>query len=379
MLAEASKIINIFYSYARQDRALRDELDKHLDTLRRSGQIKNWHDREISPGVEWEKEIDSFLSTSDIVLLLVSPDFMASDYCYGVEMERAMRRHATGDARVIPILLRPVGYEDAPFSKLQSLPTNVQAITSWSNRDEAFADVAKGIRKAIKEVLIERESKFQRGDVSSNGSASQRTKEQWLDVGDAHYDAKRYEEALEAYKHVLQIDPNCLSALIYKSWTLYYLKRYEEALKVSEYTLQIDPENSTVWNDKGNALHNLKRHHEAIVAYEQALQFNPNYVVALSNKGNSLYQRSRYKEALDFYEQALRIDSKYALAYSGKGDVLYSFYHNKEALAAYDEALQCDPTMGYAYYQKGKILDRLGSSQEAQQAFKKAKELGYNA
>src|SRR5437773_7788304 len=106
MTVEATKAITIFYCYAREDKTLRDELDKHLTPLRRSGLITSWYDREVSPGEEWEKEIDAHLNTAHIVLLFVSPDFVDSDYCYGKEMIRALESHDTGDARVILILMR---------------------------------------------------------------------------------------------------------------------------------------------------------------------------------------------------------------------------------------------------------------------------------
>ncbi len=111
-----------------------------------------WYDREISAGTEWEHQIDTHLDTAQIILLLVSPDFMDSDYCYGREMKRAMERHESGEARIIPILLRPVYYEGAPFEKFQMLPTNGKPITSWPHHDEAFEEIAKGISKAVKEL-----------------------------------------------------------------------------------------------------------------------------------------------------------------------------------------------------------------------------------
>jgi hypothetical protein len=112
--------INIFYCYAQEDRALRDELDKHLAIMKRQDQITGWYDQNISPGKQWEDEISSHLNTANIILLLISPDFMHSDYCYSVEMQRALQRHNAGDARVIPIILRPVDWENAPFSKASS-------------------------------------------------------------------------------------------------------------------------------------------------------------------------------------------------------------------------------------------------------------------
>lgn len=144
----------IFYSYAHADELLRDELEKHLSILKQQGFVTEWHDRNISAGTEWAREIDSHLEAAQIILLLISPDFLASQYCYGIEMTRAMERHNTGKAWVIPIILRPIDWKGAPFGKLQMLPTDAQPITSWSDRDAAFVSVAIGIRKTVEKLSI---------------------------------------------------------------------------------------------------------------------------------------------------------------------------------------------------------------------------------
>jgi hypothetical protein len=144
--------INIFYSYAHEDERLRKKLETHLALFQQQGLIKAWHDREISAGREWANEINIHLEAAQIILLLVSSSFLASKYCYSSEMMRALERHETGSARVIPIILRPVYRQNAAFSKLQALPTGGKAITVWHNRDEAFANVAYGIHKVIDEL-----------------------------------------------------------------------------------------------------------------------------------------------------------------------------------------------------------------------------------
>jgi hypothetical protein len=146
--------IKIFCSYAHEDEALLNKLRVQLRPLEREGLIELWHDRDISAGTEWEHEIDAHLDTADIVLLLVSPDFMNSNYCYGIEMKQAIDRHNAGEARVIPILLRPTDWQGAPFDKLQALPTNAEPTTCWRNRDKAFLDVEQGIRKDIQQQLL---------------------------------------------------------------------------------------------------------------------------------------------------------------------------------------------------------------------------------
>lgn len=150
---EATLPFTIFYSYAAEDEALRNELEKHLSMLHRQNYITSWYPRKITAGAEVNHEIEAHLNSAQFILLLVSPDYLASDYIYNKEMKQALERHEREDANVIPILLRPVDWENAPFSKLQVLPAQGKPITSWSNRDEAFQDVAEGIKTSIKEYL----------------------------------------------------------------------------------------------------------------------------------------------------------------------------------------------------------------------------------
>ncbi len=144
--------IKVFYSYAHEDEALRKTLETHLSTLKRQSVVQEWHDRCIAPGQEWAKAIDQNLESADLILLLVSADFLASDYCHEVELRRAMERHETGEARVIPVILRAVDWTGALFGKLRCLPTDARPVTSWPNQDEAFADIAQGIRQAVAEI-----------------------------------------------------------------------------------------------------------------------------------------------------------------------------------------------------------------------------------
>ena len=130
MTDTSRQVIKLFYCYARKDKPLLDELEIHLSWLKRRYPLTTWHDREILAGEEWEQAIDKHLNTANLILLLISPDFMASDYCYGKEMQHALDRHRTGTCRVVPILLRPTYWEEAPFGSLQLLPTNAIPITS---------------------------------------------------------------------------------------------------------------------------------------------------------------------------------------------------------------------------------------------------------
>lgn len=141
--------VQVFFSYSHKDESLRDQLSNHLSGLRRAGVIEAWHDRQIQAGSEWAGQIDDRMNQAKVILLLISSDFLASDYCSDVEVKRAMERHENREAVVIPIILRPCDWSGFAFSKLQALPKDAKPITKWGDHDEAFTNVAEGIRKVV--------------------------------------------------------------------------------------------------------------------------------------------------------------------------------------------------------------------------------------
>lgn len=148
--------IEIFFSYAHEDQELVHEVRGQLILFEKQRVITNWYDRLIPPGTDWKGQIDEHLERADIILLLVSPDFFKSDYCHDVEMRAALKRHDSGAARVIPVLLRPCAWESAPFAWIQALPAPAKPITSWDNRDEACFNVAEGIMAAVRHMVSTR-------------------------------------------------------------------------------------------------------------------------------------------------------------------------------------------------------------------------------
>lgn len=143
---------DLFISYSHKDRELRDKLAIALSNLRKQNLINDWYDGDISPGSEWKKQIFAHLDQAQIILLLISPDFIASEFCYSIELVQAIARHDNNEARVIPILLRPTDWEGTPFEKLLALPSDGRPITNWPDHDLAFLDVIKGIRRAINDL-----------------------------------------------------------------------------------------------------------------------------------------------------------------------------------------------------------------------------------
>lgn len=142
----------LFFSYSHQDEALRNELEIHLAALQRQGLIEPWHDRRIGAGEEVDRAIDEQLDSADIILLLISPYFIASRYCYDVEMARALERHARGEAKVIPVILHPCDWHALPFGKLLATPTDGRPVSKFPNQHEAFLEISTAIRKCAEAI-----------------------------------------------------------------------------------------------------------------------------------------------------------------------------------------------------------------------------------
>jgi hypothetical protein len=149
MIDDSQVGARIFISYAHEDEDLKKELDKHLKVLKRSSKIQVWQDRELIAGQEWDQTIMSELNKANIILLLISVDFNASDFIWDKELASAMKRHEEGTAHVVPIILRKCDWDSLPYAKLQALPRNATPVTEYPNRDDAFTEIAIGIEKLV--------------------------------------------------------------------------------------------------------------------------------------------------------------------------------------------------------------------------------------
>lgn len=147
-----SKPLNLFISYSHADEAIKKDLLKHLEPLKRINLVEAWHDRKLKAGEEWEKSISKQLESADIILLLVSIDFINSNYCYDNELDRALELHEKKKTVVIPVIVRNCLWQHTPFSKLQALPKDAKAIAMWPDKDEALTSVVEGIRQIAEQI-----------------------------------------------------------------------------------------------------------------------------------------------------------------------------------------------------------------------------------
>jgi hypothetical protein len=144
--------VKTFISYARADHELRKKLEDHLSWLKHSEQISIWHDEEIPAGAKREDLINTHLNEADLILLLISPSFVASKDAWDKEVRTALERYKAGTAWVIPIILKPVNWKSTPLGELQPLPAEGKAVTQWNDLDAALEDVAQGIQKVVEQL-----------------------------------------------------------------------------------------------------------------------------------------------------------------------------------------------------------------------------------
>lgn len=211
-------LATVFFSYSHADEALRDQLEKQLAMLKRQGVIETWHDRRIGAGDELDPSISAHVESDDIILLLVSPDFLASDYCYDREMRRAMERHDAKQAIVIPIILRPCDWHGARFGKLMATPTDGKPVTQWSDRDEALLNVAHAIRAAAGKVSIKAEPIVSRSPPVASAateffSQPERPRSSNLRLAKTFTDRDRDRFKIESFEYISNYFQNSLSEL----------------------------------------------------------------------------------------------------------------------------------------------------------------------
>jgi tetratricopeptide (TPR) repeat protein len=381
-----SPTIEIFCCYAREDQELLRHLKTHLMLLQRQGLITIWSDTDISAGTAWEEQIEKHLDSSHIVLLLVSADFMASDYCYSKEMQRAMQRHECGEAHVIPVLLRPILWKDAPFAKLQALPRNGKPITdrSWHTEDDALLDVAEQISTVVKVLRVQNTL-----EEADSLSTTQRYEEALvlynqvtllepnsalaqLRKGETLLALERYEESLAAFDQAVHIDQTIANVHFYeeKALTLSKLLRFEECLTAFDEALRLDPRSVHSYTEKAQILLQLHFYSEALATYEQLTQLDPNNAEHYHYQGDILVELGRFPQALEAYEQAIRIDPKEAIYYAKLGTLLSDFNRYEEALNAYEQAIHLEPTQAEYNQKRGDLFVKLKRYEEALQSYK---------
>lgn len=401
----------IFYSYAYEDRMLLDRLEKHLILLKYQGVIHTWHHREISAGQEWLAEISTYLDTADIILLLVSADFLASGYLFSTELARALKRHEQRTARVIPVLLRPVDWEGAPFSKLSMLPTNAKPVTSWRQRDEAFVDIVRGIRRVVTELLNTRRPPspayvsprpvarqdypksfpsvpFARAkilvEIDGNVISTHPLEKPVLTIGrlfgnDVQVPSQRVSRLharirWENGKWQIE-DADSLNGIFYQGHRVdqhilsngdrVYLAPKAALIYKQEITKPLPPVDSAISKESGS------RPPEPAPPQSVPIAATPSLPAERQSKELEAYV-AYYQEAIETYRQVLHTQPHEARVYYLLGNAFKALKRYQEALDSYQQALAYNSQQAEVYSGQGSILYELGRIEETLASYRQA-------
>lgn len=145
----ADKKVRVFLSYSHVDEEFKNKLDIHFAPLKRSNKIETWNDRKLVPGTLFDDEIRKHLCEDEIIILLISADFISSDYCYEIEMMKALERMKNSDAIVIPIILRPCLWKETPLKDIQALPKNGTPISKYPDADDAYLEIVQSVNNIV--------------------------------------------------------------------------------------------------------------------------------------------------------------------------------------------------------------------------------------
>jgi TIR domain/TPR repeat/Tetratricopeptide repeat len=415
-LVQTEKLL-LFFSYARQDRGLRDKLEEHLSNLKYRGLITTWHIREIGAGEDWQQQVDIHLESAHIILLLISSSFMASQYCYSMEMTRAMERHQQGKARVIPILLRPVLFTGAPFAMLKMLPTNGKPVVSWRNRDSAFVDIALGIERVVREEATKStvfgQPSQPPGQVAPGwgGQLGQPQQPAWPVIDQAP-PYQQYQQSppspgylprrrrsvaslglalvsllvlsiafagaffvlrspgsspVPTFPGVLAIALALLGILI----AILLIILWRRIIQARRRVKVIEEAEQQQQEEARGRKHEEAYYEQALQAYDRSPYLDP---LARRGKGNALAALGRHDEALQSLYLSAILDPRSA-TYARMGDVYLALRRYSDAVTAYERAIALDPQLAPAYASLGDALEELGRTQDAEQAREQAKQL----
>ena len=347
--------VKIFYSYAqtKADQPLKGALEKHLTTLARQGQIVSWSKDNIPAGSDEILEISKNLENTDIILSLISPDFI---YLEHESWKKSIEIHKTKGTVIVPIIIRPILQTKDMFLDLKVLPNNGESISTSSNRETIFVKVAEEIQKIVRIILIEK----------------------YLRKAEEAISGKQPSKSLIYCEEAINMDNAVSTSFFIKGNALYSLKRYKEALESYKKAIELNPKEATYYDKYGDILcNNLERYKDAIYAYRISIELNPKEPSYHDKIGDILYNYLEVpKDALHEYIQASELNPKEPSYHDKIGGILTYYGHYEDAVLAYKRASQLNPQKSSYYFQIGSILDKwLKRPEEAIDIYKEASKL----
>lgn len=328
----------------------RKRLLVHLEPLRRRLDVLFYDSSEIAPGKIYASEIERHLQTANIILFLISPDFIAHYHRDGQEVDHAIKRYDEENIRIIPILLVPAAWKETPLAKF--IPKEGQSVSQLPDQEFACLHIAQEIGKVVDEVIDE---------VRKKKAADEINKRNYVNSAKGYFRNGDYQEALDDYEQAIQIDRSDATLHEDKGDIQIVLKRFENALTSYETALRLTPESGPLWGKKGQALFNLGRYSEAEIAYQQAIRCTPDKADFFIGLGDTRLAPGRLKGAIASYERGCQLEPGNAQFHIKLGDAHLKNANVKQALASYESAYKLEPTNAQSCVKLGDVYLSLSS------------------
>ena len=382
-----SKALKVFITYAHKNTEAKDKLITYLAVLKQNGLIDVWHDNEILPGDKWRDEIFSNLADSDILLYLTCPYSLASENC-NEELTAALNPNI----RVIPITLEHCDWQNHQLSKFQVLPDKGKPINEWQPESKGWQNVVDGIRKVINRmqsqadsssVIHEKEVRaelaFQQGNIfmmfgqpdmaieaySHVIEINPRDIDAYINRGTAYQDKNNFDLAIQDFTTAIQLKPDY--AIVYYKFGVTYGKKGEVDKAIENYNTAInkDPEFTDAYNSRGVIFSITGEVDKAIKDYNSAIQINPDYAKAYCNRGNAYSEKGCHDRVIEDYSRAIELNPDFAEAYCNRGHAYVYKGEIDNAIEDYNTAIKLRPKNSKAYVGRGNAYRYKGEVDKA--------------
>ena len=367
--------MRLFYSYAHEDAKYRDELEKHLKPLERAGLISDWSDEELLPGEEWRERIEVALREADIIVFLVSADFMSSDFIWDVELRQAMERHQQQTALVIPVIVRPTDWSGTMLGQLQAVPAGGRAVTQWENQDEAWLDVVQGVRRLVErrqQPKSELPAALRPLRLNPPQLPDQLTPGMLVAQAEGLMFVGRQQEARAELERALAAPATDIDAQTARARALMLLQRPGEALNAFNAVLQQRPGHPDALVGRAQVLGGMGQYPAAMADLQMAISAGGNPWYAIFIRGQ-IYEALQNPQAARYdYDHALGLWPQAVVVLVARGYLQGRFGDHVAALRDFDQALALNPKnvpamvgRGWGYLYLGRAVDALRQFDEA--------------
>ena len=362
-----SEPLKIFITYARKDKAAKNELKTRLAVMEQQGKITIWHDNEILPGDTWREAIFNNLAESDILLYLVSADSLASENC-NKELSEATK-NTTKNITIIPIILEACDWQRHKLSGFQALPDSGKPINEWQPESKGWQSVVEGIRKVVKNIVDSR------GKVTSDQQDAKEHLADLLSMGNFRMMLGQVETAVETYSYAIKLQPNDAEAYYNRGVAYSDKGKLDQAIQDYSKAIELKPNFVVAYYNRGIAYVKKGDLAQAIQDYNEAIELKPDFAEAYVNLDIAYDNKGDFDQAIQDYAKAIELNPNDADAYNNRGFAYSDKDEFDQAIPDYNKAIELKPDFAEAYFNRGCTWLHLGEWEKARADLTTAKNM----